>query len=146
MYPHTAMYIRKQFYNDAINELVDFSEDFSRWKDTQRCSFSFCAHPFVLDPGTKSKLLQVPHPPAECSFFFMRMHPMLIRPHTATNMPRVACSSTPTTKCGRRYYSLYLLYWYKRANTDANTADSRRALPQHLWRQRVSLSHLPRAT
>ena len=51
-----------QFYNDAINELVDFTEDFSRWKDTQRCSFSFCAHPFVLDPGTKSKLLQVPAP------------------------------------------------------------------------------------
>ena len=49
----------KEFYNDAINELVDFTEDFSRWKDTQRCSFSFCAHPFVLDPGTKSKLLQL---------------------------------------------------------------------------------------
>eukprot|EP00286_Rhodomonas_abbreviata_P003077 CAMPEP_0181344412 /NCGR_PEP_ID=MMETSP1101-20121128/32159_1 /TAXON_ID=46948 /ORGANISM="Rhodomonas abbreviata, Strain Caron Lab Isolate" /LENGTH=631 /DNA_ID=CAMNT_0023456213 /DNA_START=77 /DNA_END=1970 /DNA_ORIENTATION=+ len=49
----------KEFYNDAINELVDFTEDFARWKDTQRCSFSFCAHPFVLDPGTKSKLLQL---------------------------------------------------------------------------------------
>jgi len=49
----------KEFYNDAINELVDFTEDFSRWKDTQRSSFSFCAHPFVLDPGTKSKLLQL---------------------------------------------------------------------------------------
>ena len=66
------MYIRKQFYNDAINELVDFSEDFSRWKDTQRCSFSFCAHPFVLDPGTKSKLLQVPPPAAECFLCFLR--------------------------------------------------------------------------
>ncbi|KAJ1478635.1 hypothetical protein T484DRAFT_2929590 [Baffinella frigidus] len=49
----------KEFYNDAINELVDFSEDFARWKDTQRCSFSFCAHSFVLDPATKSKLLQL---------------------------------------------------------------------------------------
>jgi len=49
----------KEFYNDAINELVDFTEDFARWKDTQRCSFSFCAHPYVLDPGTKSKLLQL---------------------------------------------------------------------------------------
>ena len=49
----------KDFYNDAINELVDFSEDFARWKDTQRCSFSFCAHSFVLDPATKSKLLQL---------------------------------------------------------------------------------------
>jgi len=49
----------KAFYNDAINELVDFTEDFARWKDTQRCSFSFCAHPYVLDPGTKSKLLQL---------------------------------------------------------------------------------------
>lgn len=34
----------KEFYNDAINELVDFTEDFARWKDTQRCSFSFCSH------------------------------------------------------------------------------------------------------
>jgi hypothetical protein len=138
------MYIRKQFYNDAINELVDFSEDFSRWKDTQRCSFSFCAHPFVLDPGTKSKLLQVPPPRRRVfSLLFARMHPMLMRPYTATNMLLVACSSTPTTKCGRRYYSLYLLHWCKCANADANTADSRRALPQHLWRQRVPLSHLP---
>ena len=56
---HVGAHSREQFYNDAINELVDFTEDFSRWKDTQRCSFSFCAHPFVLDPGTKSKLLQV---------------------------------------------------------------------------------------
>jgi hypothetical protein len=24
-----------------------------------RCSFSFCSHPYVLDPGTKSKLLQL---------------------------------------------------------------------------------------
>ncbi|EKX32984.1 hypothetical protein GUITHDRAFT_148230 [Guillardia theta CCMP2712] len=49
----------KEFYNDAINELVDFTEDFARWKDTQRCPFSFCDHPFVLDPSTKSKLLQL---------------------------------------------------------------------------------------
>jgi len=49
----------REFYNDAINELVDFTEDFGRWRDTQRCSFSFCAHPYVLDPSTKSRLLQL---------------------------------------------------------------------------------------
>jgi ubiquitin-protein ligase E3 A len=48
-----------EFYNDAINELVDFQEDYTRWKDTNQASFSFCAHPFILDPSVKAKILQL---------------------------------------------------------------------------------------
>ena len=48
-----------EFYNDAINELVDFQEDYSRWKDRNQASFSFCAHPFILDPSVKAKILQL---------------------------------------------------------------------------------------
>eukprot|EP00873_Tetraselmis_striata_P013303 jgi/Tetstr1/433567/TSEL_022834.t1 len=45
------------FYNDAVNS-DDFNilEDYKKWK-SPRQSFSFCAHPFVYDPASKSRLL-----------------------------------------------------------------------------------------
>lgn len=52
--PHTA------FYNDAVNdEDFNIEEDYSRSKQHDRFTFSFCDHPFVYDPASKSKILQL---------------------------------------------------------------------------------------
>ena len=44
------------FYNDAINQEVNLKEDYRRWK-SNRGEFSFCQHPFVLEPSSKSRVL-----------------------------------------------------------------------------------------
>jgi hypothetical protein len=46
----------RKFYNDAINQEVNLKEDYRRWK-SQRGEFSFCDHPFVLEPAAKSRVL-----------------------------------------------------------------------------------------
>ena len=46
----------RKFYNDAINQEVNLKEDYRRWK-SQRGEFSFCDHPFVLEPSSKSRVL-----------------------------------------------------------------------------------------
>ena len=71
-----------------------------------------------------------------------------------TSLPQLACASwrwgtreqasfrttSSSSTCLRRRYSLYLLYWYKSANTDATRA------PQHVptkrgdWRTEGSLA------
>jgi ubiquitin-protein ligase E3 A len=57
----------EDFYNDAVNNIVDLKEDYNRWvrslgqeqrKSTFE-SFSFCTFPFILDPSSKSKILQI---------------------------------------------------------------------------------------
>jgi len=44
------------FYNDAVNQEVNLKEDYRRWK-SDRNEFSFCRHPYVLDPASKSRVL-----------------------------------------------------------------------------------------
>jgi hypothetical protein len=46
-----------EFYNDLVNEQIDLTEDFTRWK--QKSGFCFCDYAFVLDPATKSKILKL---------------------------------------------------------------------------------------
>ncbi|KOO24665.1 ubiquitin-protein ligase e3a isoform 2 [Chrysochromulina tobinii] len=46
----------RRFYNDAINLEVNLKEDYRRWKSA-RGEFSFCDHPFVLEPASKSRVL-----------------------------------------------------------------------------------------
>ena len=50
------------FYNDAINSELDLKADYKHWKvpsATSSPAFSFASHPFVLDPASKSRLLQI---------------------------------------------------------------------------------------
>jgi len=44
------------FYNDAVNQEVNLKEDYRRWK-SEREEFSFCEHPFILEPSSKSRVL-----------------------------------------------------------------------------------------
>jgi len=44
------------FYNDAVNQEVNLKDDYRRWK-AGRGEFSFCDHPFVLEPASKSRVL-----------------------------------------------------------------------------------------
>ena len=46
----------RRFYNDAVNQEVNLKEDYRRWK-MARGEFSFCEHPFVLEPASKSRVL-----------------------------------------------------------------------------------------
>ncbi|KAL6046302.1 HECT domain-containing protein, partial [Balamuthia mandrillaris] len=49
-----------EFYNDLVNErmeIKDLKDDFSNWRN--QTGFSFCDYPFVLNPDTKSKILQL---------------------------------------------------------------------------------------
>eukprot|EP00656_Telonema_subtile_P015603 TRINITY_DN18200_c0_g1_i2.p1 TRINITY_DN18200_c0_g1~~TRINITY_DN18200_c0_g1_i2.p1 ORF type:complete len:559 (+),score=174.27 TRINITY_DN18200_c0_g1_i2:541-2217(+) len=46
------------FYNDAINNELDIKHDFVRWRKKQPGDFSFCDCPYILDPCSKSKVLQ----------------------------------------------------------------------------------------
>ncbi|OAE26105.1 hypothetical protein AXG93_4022s1170 [Marchantia polymorpha subsp. ruderalis] len=48
------------FYNDAVNnDEFDLKEDFRRWRNPDRFPFSFCKYPFIYDPSSKSKILQL---------------------------------------------------------------------------------------
>jgi len=48
------------FYNDAINsDDFDIKKDYQRWKQPDRYDFSFCKFPFVYDPASKSRILQL---------------------------------------------------------------------------------------
>ena len=51
----------QDFYNDAVNnEDFNLKEDFRRWKNPyQKDSFSFCSCPFVYDPSSKARVLQM---------------------------------------------------------------------------------------
>lgn len=46
-----------EFYNEMINENIELKEDYVNWKQEE--GFSFCHYPFILDPGVKSKVLQI---------------------------------------------------------------------------------------
>ena len=46
----------RRFYNDAVNQEVNLKEDYRRWKSA-RGEFSFCDHPYVLEPASKSRVL-----------------------------------------------------------------------------------------
>ena len=52
------------FYNDAVNSELDLKADYKHWKLLSSAAssppaFSFASHPFVLDPGSKARLLQI---------------------------------------------------------------------------------------
>eukprot|EP00667_Euglena_gracilis_P004148 EG_transcript_4168 len=55
----------KEFYNDAVNSMVDMKQDYRRWHDVKRRglsgetweTFSFMQYPFILDPASKAKVL-----------------------------------------------------------------------------------------
>ncbi|GBG62284.1 hypothetical protein CBR_g29892 [Chara braunii] len=48
------------FYNDAVNnDEFNIKEDFRRFKHPERYNFSFCKYPFIYDPSSKSRLLQM---------------------------------------------------------------------------------------
>ncbi|KAL9643574.1 hypothetical protein ABK040_010187 [Willaertia magna] len=55
----------EEFYNDAVNNIVDIKEDYMRWARAQHIPnhgfecFNFCEYPYILDPGFKSKILQL---------------------------------------------------------------------------------------
>eukprot|EP00877_Chromochloris_zofingiensis_P010517 jgi/Chrzof1/5719/Cz16g12280.t1 len=49
-----------EFYNDAVNnEDFNVKEDFRRWKNPSNYRFSFCHYPFVYDPASKARILQL---------------------------------------------------------------------------------------
>eukprot|EP00761_Pharyngomonas_kirbyi_P013978 gb/GECH01014008.1/.p1 GENE.gb/GECH01014008.1/~~gb/GECH01014008.1/.p1 ORF type:complete len:721 (+),score=180.72 gb/GECH01014008.1/:1-2163(+) len=54
----------QEFYNDAVNNILDFRQDYIRWlknRDKNRqdfSAFSFSKYPFILDPNSKSKILE----------------------------------------------------------------------------------------
>jgi hypothetical protein len=49
-----------EFYNDAVNaDEFNLKEDYYRWKQPERYTFSFCLHPFIYDPAAKSRILQL---------------------------------------------------------------------------------------
>jgi len=49
-----------EFYNDAVNnEDFNLKEDFRRWKSPSRSEFSFCNYPYVYDPASKARVLQM---------------------------------------------------------------------------------------
>ena len=48
------------FYNDAVNcDDFNVKEDYRRWKQPERYDFSFCKYPFVYDPASKARILQL---------------------------------------------------------------------------------------
>ncbi|GLC35097.1 hypothetical protein PLESTM_000279200 [Pleodorina starrii] len=48
------------FYNDAINhEDFNLKEDFRKWKHPHKYDFCFCKFPFMYDPGSKARILQM---------------------------------------------------------------------------------------
>lgn len=55
----------REFYNDAVNNIVDIKEDYIRWTKAQSTPnhgfeyFNFCEFPYILDPNFKSKILQL---------------------------------------------------------------------------------------
>eukprot|EP00026_Physarum_polycephalum_P001014 Phypoly_transcript_01015.p1 GENE.Phypoly_transcript_01015~~Phypoly_transcript_01015.p1 ORF type:complete len:708 (+),score=135.75 Phypoly_transcript_01015:84-2207(+) len=46
-----------EFYNEVVNENIELKEDYINWKHDE--GFTFCHYPFILDPGIKSKILQI---------------------------------------------------------------------------------------
>ena len=42
--------------HSQVNQEVNLKEDYRRWK-SNRGEFSFCQHPFVLEPSSKSRVL-----------------------------------------------------------------------------------------
>ncbi|GAX73417.1 hypothetical protein CEUSTIGMA_g869.t1 [Chlamydomonas eustigma] len=49
-----------EFYNDAVNnEDFNIKEDFRRWKAPFQRDFSFCTCPYVYDPSSKARVLQM---------------------------------------------------------------------------------------
>jgi len=54
-----------EFYNDAVNQLVNMKEDYGRWKywqsereRRQTAKFSFCTYSFILDAHSKSVIIK----------------------------------------------------------------------------------------
>jgi ubiquitin-protein ligase E3 A len=54
-----------EFYNDAVNTMVDLESDYRRWMRSKSekllgfSSFSFCNYPYILDANSKSKVLEI---------------------------------------------------------------------------------------
>eukprot|EP01043_Picozoa_sp_COSAG02_P045858 COSAG02_NODE_4235_length_5605_cov_100.933527_2_plen_820_part_00 len=53
----------EDFYNDAVNQLVNMKDDYKRWEywvseDERHPKFSFCSYPFILDAHSKSIVIR----------------------------------------------------------------------------------------
>lgn len=58
-----------EFYNDAVNGIVDLKQDYIRWRNSRQQDriivrssfedFSFVNFPYILDPASKTKILQI---------------------------------------------------------------------------------------
>eukprot|EP01043_Picozoa_sp_COSAG02_P054824 COSAG02_NODE_6269_length_3693_cov_9.040345_1_plen_859_part_00 len=53
----------EDFYNDAVNQIVNMKEDYKRWEywvdeDERHTKFSFCAYSFILDAHSKSIVIR----------------------------------------------------------------------------------------
>lgn len=53
----------EDFYNDAVNQLVNMKEDYKRWEywvdeDERHTKFSFCSYSFILDAHSKSIVIR----------------------------------------------------------------------------------------
>lgn len=46
-----------EFYNEMVNDKIELKEDYINWK--HEGGFTFAHYPFILDPGVKSKILQI---------------------------------------------------------------------------------------
>jgi hypothetical protein len=56
---HGEVLAHSQFYVPAVNEVVDFVEDFFNWINPKEHVVVFCQYPFVLDSRAKAELLKV---------------------------------------------------------------------------------------
>ena len=80
------------FYNDAVNTELDLKQDWKAWKTAAAATssasapFAFASHPFILDPASKARLLQIDanqqmHREFQTAYiqsFFQRTSPYLV--------------------------------------------------------------------
>ena len=83
------------FYNDAVNTELDLKSDYRHWRaPVTSNAFSFAAHPYILDPASKARLLQIDatqqmHREAQAAYiqsFFQRTSPYLVLRVHRTNL------------------------------------------------------------
>ena len=96
------------FYNDAVNTELDLKADYLAWKKPSASptpAFSFAAHPYILDPASKARLLQLDATQqmnrelqsAYIQSFFTRTSPTSSSACTAPTSSRTPSASCPCT-------------------------------------------------
>ena len=46
-----------EFYNDAVESIIELKEEYPRWKSRE--GFSFCNYPYILSTSTKGDILKI---------------------------------------------------------------------------------------